>query len=175
MVVEDGVDYMDEANRLAAENGWYDVDQYDNLANMKAHEESMAPELYTQTEGSITHFVAGGSTGGTVSGVGKGLKAVKPGVKIVLADPVGSVFAPMFETGELVEQGKFLVEGVGKGNIRKITTQRQYRAHREGGSEGGRGRTRRPAAGSSALVAAVTVLTCPCAGCVVLLDLICSW
>jgi cystathionine beta-synthase len=159
MVVEDGVDYMDEANRLAAENGWYDVDQYDNLANMKAHEESMAPELYTQTEGSITHFVAGGSTGGTVSGVGKGLKAVKPGVKIVLADPVGSVFAPMFETGELVEQGKFLVEGVGKGNIRKITTQRQYRAHREGGSEGGRGRTRRPAAGSSALVAAVTVLT----------------
>lgn len=45
IVVEDGVDYMDEANRLAKENGWYDVDQYDNLANTKAHEETMAPEL----------------------------------------------------------------------------------------------------------------------------------
>ena len=43
MVVEDGVDYMDEANRLAAENGWYDVDQYDNLANMKAHEDKKHP------------------------------------------------------------------------------------------------------------------------------------
>ena len=121
MVVEDGVDYMDEANRLATENGWYDVDQYDNPANSIAHEQTMAPELWAQTEGTITHFVAGGSTGGTLSGVGRGLKAVKPDCKIVLADPVGSVFAPMFETGELVDQGKFLVEGVGKGNIRALT------------------------------------------------------
>ena len=142
MVVEDGVDYMDEAARLAKENGWYDVDQvrrrrpparppplrlghpsrpllqYDNLANSTAHEETLAPELLEQTENTITHFVAGGSTGGTLSGVGRGLKKVKPDVTIVLADPDGSVFAPMFETGELVEQGKFLVEGVGKGNIR---------------------------------------------------------
>eukprot|EP01052_Picozoa_sp_SAG31_P019066 SAG31_NODE_1376_length_8593_cov_23.146927_6_plen_118_part_00 len=117
--MKDGVDYMDEANRLAKENGWYDVDQYDNLANAKAHEETMVPELLDETGGTITHFVAGGSTGGTVSGVGKGLKAVKPEVRIVLADPVGSVFAPMFETGKLVKQGKFLVEGVGKGNIRE--------------------------------------------------------
>jgi cysteine synthase len=125
-VVADGVDYMDEANRLARENGWYDVDQYDNLANMRAHQESMAPEIFQQTEGTVTHFVAGGSTGGTVSGVGKGLKAVKPGVQIILADPVGSVFAPMFETGKLVEQGKFLVEGVGKGNIRAWSRRRDW-------------------------------------------------
>ena len=92
--------------------------QYDNLANSTAHEETLAPELLEQTENTITHFVAGGSTGGTLSGVGRGLKKVKPDVTIVLADPDGSVFAPMFETGELVEQGKFLVEGVGKGNIR---------------------------------------------------------
>lgn len=125
-VVADGVDYMDEANRLARENGWYDVDQYDNLANMRAHQESMAPEIFQQTEGTVTHFVAGGSTGGTVSGVGKGLKAVKPGVQIILADPVGSVFAPMFETGKLVKQGKFLVEGVGKGNIRAWGRRRDW-------------------------------------------------
>lgn len=117
IVVEDGVDYMDFANEYAAEHGIYDIDQYDNLANSAAHEKTLAPELLADTDGTITHFVAGGSTGGTLSGVGRGIKAVKPDVQIVLADPVGSVFAPMFETGELVEQGKFLVEGVGKGNI----------------------------------------------------------
>ena len=111
IVVEDGVDYMDEANRLAAENGWFDVNQYDNPANSKAHEETLAPELLADTGGAITHFVAGGSTGGTITGVGRGLKKVKPGVKIVLADPFGSVFAPFFKTKELVKQGTFLVEG----------------------------------------------------------------
>ena len=59
--------YMNLARRLAAENeGWFDVNQYDNLDNPEGHYRSLGPEIWSQTVGRVTHFVAGGSTGGTI-------------------------------------------------------------------------------------------------------------
>jgi cystathionine beta-synthase len=117
IVVDAGVDYMAHANDLAKEHGWFDVNQYENHQNSKAHELTLGPQLWEQTSGQITHFVAGGSTGGTITGCGRALKARNPRIEVVLADPQGSIFAEYFRTGEVVEQEKFLVEGVGKGNI----------------------------------------------------------
>jgi cystathionine beta-synthase len=67
----------------------------------------------------VTHFIAGGSTGGTVSGVGRYLKEKNPEIKVHMADPKGSIFRTFFKTGKLVPAEKFLVEGVGKNNIPK--------------------------------------------------------
>ncbi|GBG34329.1 Cysteine synthase [Hondaea fermentalgiana] len=111
--------YMEIARLLAEENAekYFDVNQYDTQSNPAGHYKTLGPELIEQTSGSITHFVAAGSTGGTISGVGRYLKERKPDVKVVLADPVGSVFTNYFRTGKLGTPGKFLVEGVGKGSI----------------------------------------------------------
>ena len=90
VVVETGVDYMAEANRLAAEHGWFDVNQYDNPANPKAYELTMAPEIWQQTGGKLTHFVAGGSTGGTITGCATYFRRANPGaVQAVLAGSCG--------------------------------------------------------------------------------------
>ncbi len=82
-VSEDHPDsYMNMARRLAAENeDWFDVDQYDNLDNPEGHFRTLGPEIWMQTGGKVTHFVAGGSTGGTISGTGKFLKAMNPDIK----------------------------------------------------------------------------------------------
>lgn len=111
--------YMEIARLLAEKNPekYFDVDQYDTQSNPAGHFKTLGPELMEQTSGGITHFVAAGSTGGTVSGVGRYLKEHKPEVKVILADPVGSVFTNYFKTGKLGTPGKFLVEGVGKGSI----------------------------------------------------------
>jgi len=117
-VSEDHPDhYMNVATRLAAENDdWFDVNQYDNLQNPEAHYSSLAPEIWEQTNGEVTHFIAAGSTGGTISGNARYLKEQNPDLKVVLADPVGSIFTSYFN-GQGLQGGKFLVEGVGKGSI----------------------------------------------------------
>ena len=118
MVVPSGVDYMQKETDLAIENpSWFSVNQYDNLDNPQAHYQGTGAEIYQQTFGRVTHFVAAGSTGGTVSGVGRYLKQKLPGVKILMADPVGSIFYDYWKTGKVGTAGKFLVEGVGKNNI----------------------------------------------------------
>ena len=67
--------YMNMAKRLAKENeNWFDVNQYDNLDNPDGHFRTLGPEIWEQTAGTVTHFVAGGSTGGTITGAGKFLK-----------------------------------------------------------------------------------------------------
>jgi len=111
--------YMNVARRLCAQNPglFFDVDQYDSKSNPEGHYLTLGPEIYEQTGCEITHFVAAGSTGGTVSGVGKYLKETNPKIKVVLADPVGSVFTNYFRDGEVGTPGKYLVEGVGKGSI----------------------------------------------------------
>jgi len=109
--------YMNVATRLAAENeDWFDVNQYDNLQNPEAHYNSLAPEIWEQTDGAVTHFIAAGSTGGTISGNARYLKEQNPDVKVILADPVGSIFTSYFN-GQGMQGGKYLVEGVGKGSI----------------------------------------------------------
>src|SRR5262249_6443574 len=113
---EDSPDhYMNVARRLCARNPtlFYDVDQYDSLANPQGHYLTLGPEIYEQSQCEVSHFICAGSTGGTISGVGKFLKERNPAVKIVLADPVGSVFTNYFLSGNVGKPGKYLVEGVG--------------------------------------------------------------
>ncbi|MBO0820320.1 MAG: cystathionine beta-synthase [Nocardiopsaceae bacterium] len=101
--------YYSVARRLAqsTEGGWQ-PDQYANPGNPEAHYHSTGPELWRQTEGRLTHFVAGIGTGGTISGTGRYLKEVSGGrVKIIGADPEGSVYSG--------GSGRpYLVEGVGE-------------------------------------------------------------
>jgi cystathionine beta-synthase len=101
--------YYKVSDRLARETprAWK-PDQYSNPQNAQSHYESTGPELWEQTEGAITHFVAGVGTGGTISGTGRYLKEVSGGrVRIVGADPEGSVYSG--GTGR-----PYLVEGVGE-------------------------------------------------------------
>jgi len=118
VVVQDGVNYMDEEQRLATENpNWFSVNQYENPLNSRAHYNTTGNEIWNQTQGTVTDFVAGGSTGGTITGVGTLLKEKSENIKITLADPIGSIFYKYFHEKEVGTPQKFLVEGVGKGNI----------------------------------------------------------
>src|ERR1700737_1671908 len=85
--------YVSTARRIAAEppNFFY-PDQYSHPANPEAHYRTTGPELWEQTEGKITHFVSGIGTGGTISGTGRYLKEKNPKIKVIGADPVGSIY-----------------------------------------------------------------------------------
>jgi cystathionine beta-synthase len=101
--------YYSVARRLAREtHGGWQPDQYANPENPAAHYHSTGPEIWEQTEGRVTHFVAGIGTGGTISGIGRYLKDVSGNkVKIIGADPEGSVYSG--------GSGRpYLVEGVGE-------------------------------------------------------------
>ncbi|UED85957.1 cystathionine beta-synthase [Streptomyces profundus] len=101
--------YYNVSDRLVRETpGAWKPDQYSNPDNPRSHYETTGPELWTQTEGRITHFVAGVGTGGTISGTGRYLKEVSEGrVRVVGADPEGSVYSG--------GSGRpYLVEGVGE-------------------------------------------------------------
>src|SRR5213595_2016047 len=105
---EDPRSYYSTAERLVRETpGAFRPDQYSNAANPLAHERTTGPEIWEQTRGRVTHFVAGIGTGGTITGVGRFLKAQNPAVQIVGADPSGSVYSG--GTGR-----PYLVEGVGE-------------------------------------------------------------
>ena len=103
---------------------YFGVDQYENPDNPVAYYKTLGPEIWEQTAGRVTHFVAGGSTGGTVSGTGKYLKEVSGGaVKVLCPDPVGSVLLGAFNNGKVAhKQGvlaarSYCVEGVGKDSV----------------------------------------------------------
>jgi cystathionine beta-synthase len=100
--------YYSVSDRLVREiPGAYKPDQYGNAANPAAHEATTGPEIWRQTAGRVTHFVAGIGTGGTISGVGRFLKSQNPAVQIVGADPEGSVYSG--------GGGRpYLVEGIGE-------------------------------------------------------------
>jgi cystathionine beta-synthase len=114
---EDPRSYYSTSKRMAEEtpNSWY-VNQYDNLANTKAHYESTGPEIWEQTDGKVTHFVVGVGTGGTISGVGKYLKEKNPNIKVWGIDTYGSVFKKYHETGEFDEKEiyPYITEGIGE-------------------------------------------------------------
>ena len=100
--------YYRVADRLSEEiPGAYQPNQYRNLANPEAHYRTTGPELWRQSGGQITHFVAGVGTGGTITGVGRYLREQNPDVRIIGADPVGSIYS-----GDEVKP--YLVEGVGE-------------------------------------------------------------
>ncbi|MDQ1289024.1 MAG: cystathionine beta-synthase [Actinomycetota bacterium] len=106
---DDPRSYYSVSDRLVREiPGAFKPDQYSNPNNPRSHYETTGPEIWAQTEGRITHFVAGVGTGGTISGTGRYLKEVSGGrVKVVGADPEGSIYS-----GGAVHP--YLVEGVGE-------------------------------------------------------------
>jgi cystathionine beta-synthase len=107
--------YVSTAQRIAREtpNSFY-PNQYAHPANPEAHYHTTGPELWEQTEGRITHFVSGIGTGGTISGTGRFLKEQNPNIRIIGADPYGSVFKTYKETGKTHEVTPYLVEGIGQ-------------------------------------------------------------
>jgi cysteine synthase len=105
--------FRNVAARMAEEHGWFLTDQFKNPANVRVHEQTTAAEILEQTGGRVGAFVVGAGTGGTISGVGRRLKAALPRVRIVLADPVGSGLADWVETGQIGPDGSYAVEGIG--------------------------------------------------------------
>jgi cystathionine beta-synthase len=114
---EDPRSYYSVAAKLAKEtpNCFY-PNQYDNKGNMMAHYETTGPEIWEQTEGKVTHYLAGMGTGGTISGVGKYLKEQNPDIKVIGIDSVGSVYKKYFDTGEFDknEIKAYMTEGIGE-------------------------------------------------------------
>jgi cystathionine beta-synthase len=100
--------YYSVADRITAETPRaFQPNQYRNAANPSAHELSTGPEIWRQTAGRVTHFVAGVGTGGTISGVGRYLKAQNPAIQVIAADPEGSIYSG--------GGGRpYLVEGIGE-------------------------------------------------------------
>jgi cysteine synthase len=109
----DEENFQTVAARLAGENGWFLTDQFRNPANVRAHETTTGPEIFEQTGGRVGAFVAGAGTGGTITGAGRYLKSRIPGLKVVLADPVGSALAGWVRTGTPGPDGPYAVEGIG--------------------------------------------------------------
>jgi cystathionine beta-synthase len=107
--------YVSTARRIAAEtpNSFY-PDQYSHPANPEAHYRTTGPEIWEQTEGKITHFVSGIGTGGTISGTGRFLKEKNPNIRVVGADPFGSIYKTYKDTGKIQETTPYLVEGIGQ-------------------------------------------------------------
>jgi cystathionine beta-synthase len=114
---DDPRSYYKVAERIRDERGAYLPYQYHNQANPEAHYRTTGPEIWRQTEGRITHWVAGIGTGGTISGAAKYLKEQNPAVRVVGIDAVGSVYAYLKEHGELPppEQiHQYLIDGIGE-------------------------------------------------------------
>ena len=114
---EDPRSYYSVSSRLEREvpNSWK-PNQYDNLSNTRAHYETTGPEIWGQTEGKITHLVAGVGTGGTISGIAKYLKEKNPDIKVIGIDTYGSVFKKYKETGvfDKDEIYPYITEGIGE-------------------------------------------------------------
>jgi cystathionine beta-synthase len=107
--------YVETAKRIASElpNSFY-PDQYNHPANPLAHYRTTGPEIWRDTDGQITHFVSSIGTGGTISGTGRYLKEKNPNIKIIGADPYGSIFKTYKESGRVPEATPYLVEGIGQ-------------------------------------------------------------
>jgi len=109
--------YYKVAERIRDEQGAYLPYQYYNQANPEAHYRSTGPEIWRQTDGQVTHWVAGIGTGGTISGAAKYLKEQNPAIRVVGVDTVGSIYAYYKEHGELPPEDEihqYLIDGIGE-------------------------------------------------------------
>lgn len=114
---DDPRSYYSVAKRLAREiPGAFYPNQYDNLHNRQAHYETTGPEIWEQTEGRITHFVAGMGTTGTICGIAQYLKERNPAIQVIGVDTYGSLFQKLHETGQIdpKEIYPYLTEGIGE-------------------------------------------------------------
>ncbi|WP_428329250.1 cystathionine beta-synthase [Mucilaginibacter sp.] len=114
---EDSRSYYSVSSRLEREvpNSWK-PNQYDNLSNSQAHYESTGPEIWEQTNGKVTHLVAGVGTGGTISGIARYLKEKNPAIQVIGIDTYGSVFKKYKETGVMDKNEiyPYITEGIGE-------------------------------------------------------------
>jgi cysteine synthase A len=101
----------------AEKNGAIWANQFDNVANRRAHVETTGPEIWRQTEGKVDGFVCAVGTGGTLAGVGLALKARNPAIRIVAADPMGAAIYSWIKTGELHAEGSSITEGIGQARV----------------------------------------------------------
>lgn len=110
--------FVHTSRRIAEETeGAIWANQFDNIANRRAHIESTAPEIWEQMEHRIDGFTCAAGTGGTIAGVGLGLKAFDEGVTIALSDPHGAALFNYYANGELKAEGSSVAEGIGQGRI----------------------------------------------------------
>lgn len=110
--------YVNKARQIVKDTpGAILANQFYNDVNPQAHYETTGPEIWTQTEGRVTHFVAGAGTGGTVSGAGKYLKEKNPRVRVIAGDPQGSLYTGYSKTRTLGEGYPYKVEGIGGDKI----------------------------------------------------------
>ncbi len=110
--------FVHTSRRLAEETaGAVWANQFDNIANRKAHIESTAPELWEQMDGRIDGFTCSVGTGGTLAGVALGLKERDETVRIALTDPHGAALYSYYACGELTSEGTSVAEGIGQGRI----------------------------------------------------------
>jgi len=113
--------YVRYSERLANElaktepNGAIWANQFDNVANRRAHIETTGPEIWSQTDGKVDGFVAAVGSGGTLAGCAEYLQP--KGVKIGLADPMGAALHSFYTTGTLASEGSSISEGIGQGRI----------------------------------------------------------
>lgn len=112
--------YQDLARDLAAREGAFYVNQFENPANPRAHELGTGPEIVAQTGGRLDAMVCGVGSGGTLTGLSRCFRREIPGCEMVLADPEGSVLAGYLRTGAVGAAGSWLVEGIGEDFIPPI-------------------------------------------------------
>ena len=114
----DPANYNHIARDLAAKNGWFWANQFDNTANRDAHFHSTGPEIWQQTGGTVDAFVASVGTGGTLVGTSQFLKSQNPAIAAVCADPYGAAIWSWFTHGNLDhDDGDSFAEGIGQGRI----------------------------------------------------------
>jgi len=115
---KDPNNYVRLSGRVAAEleNAIW-ANQFDNLANRRAHYETTGPEIWEQTDGTVDAWVAATGTGGTYAGVAMLLKEKNPNIRCVLADPMGSALYSYAKTGEISMTGSSITEGIGNSRV----------------------------------------------------------
>ena len=110
--------FVHTSRRLAEETDnavW--ANQFDNIANRRAHIETTAEEIWIQMDGRVDGFTCSAGTGGTIAGVGMGLKAKDEKITIALSDPHGAALYNYYECGELRSEGSSVAEGIGQGRV----------------------------------------------------------
>lgn len=110
--------FVHTSRRIAEETDnavW--ANQFDNIANRRAHIETTAEEIWAQMDGRIDGFTCSAGTGGTIAGVGLGLKAKDENITIALTDPMGAALYSFYACGELKSEGSSVAEGIGQGRI----------------------------------------------------------
>jgi cystathionine beta-synthase len=112
--------YQDMAARIATEHQAHFINQFANDANPLAHETTTGPEIWEQMEHDVDAVVCGVGSGGTLTGLGRFFAKVSPKTEMVLADPLGSILAPLLKTGKMIEAGSWTVEGIGEDFVPSI-------------------------------------------------------